>query len=268
MLYLYIFLAVSLVFLIYMRIETTLLQVKRVSFTKNTQALKIMQLSDIHISRFYVSKERLRQVIADEKPDLIVMTGDYIERKKDIPKFIELLEYIGIKDNTYLCFGNHDYKPFRNDKAGLGSYIGKIEATGAKMLLNDCISISKNSKVYNLIGIADIRYGEQNIEKALKKRSSGATANIGFSHNPDIVLEISRGELDYLFCGHFHGGQIWMPFDLEFMLLRDEKLSRQGIKSGLHKVNGINLYINRGLGNVTLPLRFLSRPEVTVFYIP
>ena len=128
--------------------------------------------------------------------------------------------------------------------------------------------MEKNSKRYNIIGIADMRYSHHNLEEAFRDCCRDSFLSLGFSHNPDIVLEIPKGRLDYLLCGHFHGGQIWAPFDLEFKVMRNEKLCKMGIKSGLHKINGINLYINRGLGNVVFPLRFLSRPEITVFYFP
>lgn len=268
MLYLYIFLLTSLSVLLYMRIETTLLEVKRIYFTKSSKALKVMQLSDVHINRLYVSFDKIKQSIARENPDIIIITGDYIESKSHIPRFISFLNYLDIKDNVYLCLGNHDFEAYKKDKPGLSRFIEAIEATGAKLLHNECVNISKGSNTYNLIGIADMRYGHHDIGKALRNCKQNALVNIGFSHNPDIVLEIPQGKLDYLFCGHFHGGQIWMPFDFEFKLLRKEKLCKQGVKSGLHKINGINLYINRGLGNVSLPLRFLSRPEITIFHIP
>ena len=91
--------------------------------------------------------------------------------------------------------------------------------------------------------------------------------NIAFSHNPDIVFKIPEGYVDYLLCGHFHGGQIWMPFNLEFRILRNEVLCKMGITRGAHKVKGINLYISRGLGNVCFPLRFLSTPEIAILYV-
>jgi predicted MPP superfamily phosphohydrolase len=59
-----------------------------------------------------------------------------------------------------------------------------------------------------------------------------------------------------------------MPFNLEFMILRDDQLCRMGITRGLKRVNGIRVYLNRGLGNGVVPLRFLSRPEILICTIP
>jgi hypothetical protein len=55
-----------------------------------------------------------------------------------------------------------------------------------------------------------------------------------------------------------------MPFGLEFRLFRKEPLGRTGIRRGLHMVNGIPLYLTRGIGNVIFPLRLGARPEITI----
>ncbi len=127
-----------------------------------------------------------------------------------------------------------------------------------------------------LTGITDYRnaaagQNRNDTLNGLKSQGSGkddeyaGIPNIAFTHNPDIVEELPASLFDLVLCGHYHGGQIWAPFDLEFKMLRNDNLSRKGIKRGLHKVNGMDIYINRGLGNVLVPLRFMSRPEVTVF---
>jgi len=276
--------------LLYMRFEAGWLKVDRVKFTLSNKGLKIIQLSDIHMKYLKVSAQKVKNVISREKPDIIIMTGDYIENQDQIDAFLHFLETIRtIKSDTviYLCMGNHDYKAFdRNcgkyhrqfhckphghskyQSHNIEDFIQSIESLGVTVLYNRAVSYSKNSVKYNIIGFDDVNAGHPDINKALSFCAEDAFVNIAFSHNPDIIFQIPKGKVDYLFCGHFHGGQIWMPFHLEFNLLRKEKLCRIGINRGLHKLNGINLYINRGLGNVCFPLRFLSRPEITVFYLP
>jgi len=268
MIYLYILLALAVLGLAYMRFEASFVQVKRVKFTQNKKHLKVIQISDIHTNRLKVSAEKVRHILDNEKPDLVIMTGDYIEKPIHIPIFLKFFDTIKGSHNICMCLGNHDFEAFEHDKAGLESYIKEIESREVTLLENRSICFEKNSKKYNIIGIADSTHRHNNLDEAFKSACNDASANIAFSHNPDVVLEIPKDRVNYLFCGHFHGGQIWAPFDLEFTLLRHEKLCKMGIKRGLYKLNGINLYINRGLGNVCIPLRFLSRPEVTVFYLP
>lgn len=270
MIYLYYFLGLVLLILAYARFEATWLQVSRIRFTKNKGALKIMQLSDIHIRRLKVNHFKVKKLIDSEKPDIIILSGDYVERTSETEDFLKFLEYIlsSRTENIYYCLGNHDYEAFEKAPKALDTFIQAMKSKGCIALHNRSVSIEKNSRIYNIIGIADMRYKKQNVEKAVKSRNLSAHVNIAFSHNPDISLEIPKGKVDYLFCGHFHGGQIWAPFNMEFSILRKEKLCKMGITRGLHKINSIQLYINRGLGNVVFPLRFFSRPEIAVFYLP
>lgn len=251
-----------------MLFEAQWVEVKSISFSNNKKGLKIIQLSDIHIKRLSVKVDKVLKVLEREKPDLVLITGDYIEKRKDIPKFLDFLKSFTFLCDIYLCLGNHDFRVFKNDKPGLEKFVNDIENLDTQVLHNRSVCIEKNGKKYNIIGIADKRSGYEDVNKSLNTCSKEASLNIAFSHNPDIIFEIPNGKIDYLLCGHFHGGQIWAPFDLEFRVLRNEKLCKMGIKRGLHKLNGIILYINRGLGNVCFPLRFFSRPEITVFYFP
>ena len=150
----------------------------------------------------------------------------------------------------------------------MDDFIHRIEQTGVKILRNKSVCYNRNSTCYQIIGIDDLRGNRHDISRALEIKDCKPILKIAFTHNPDMALEMPGDSVDYLLAGHFHGGQIWMPFNMEYKVLRNDKLSRMGIQRGLHRVNGINLYINRGLGNVLFPLRFLSRPEITVFYFP
>lgn len=254
-----------------MKIETTFLSTSLVNFSPDTDGLKVVHLSDIHINKFYVSKSKLLIRINQVKPDIIVMSGDYIETYRDISKFISFLSMLSENYPVYLTFGNHDHKALYYNSNNKKAFIDKIEAAGGKVLLNANSRILKNGTSYNLIGIDDLKKGKPDIEKAflgIKASIETGCINIAVSHNPDIIFDLPSDKVDYLLCGHFHGGQIWMPFNIEFKLMRKEKLCKMKCFRGLHKINGVNLYINRGLGNVIFPFRFLSTPEIAVIQFP
>lgn len=260
------------IILIYMRIEASILQKCFINFSSSPRGLKIVHLSDIHINKLYISNMRLINTIIRIHPDIIILSGDYIERLIDIPKFIKLLSEIASNYPVFLSLGNHDHLAFKkNNNLNKEDFIRHIQQTGANVLMNANTNIVKNGLTYNLIGIDDLKYGNPDLELAFKgilPFKNADCLNIAFSHNPDTVLSLPKEKVDYFLCGHFHGGQIWMPFNLEFKILRREKLCKMGYRRGLHKINGINIYINRGIGNVIFPFRFLSTPEIAIIQLP
>lgn len=268
MIYVYSIFSLLILFILYGSFEARFLEIKKIDFKKDKECLKLMQLSDIHYGRLKVHPEKIKSAIEYEHPDVIIITGDCIEKAEHSQGFLDFIDFIKGDYKICLCLGNHDYKAFSNNEKGLDTFIESLRKMGVEVLIDQCTQLEKNNKIYNLIGFQDVILGNPNLVSAFDCPSTDCFMNIGFSHNPDIIFRIPRGCVDYLLCGHFHGGQIWAPFNLEFKIFRKERLSKMGIKRGLHKIRGINLYINRGLGNVLVPLRFLSRPEITVFYLP
>lgn len=271
------FILLAVILLCYMRIEASLLEKSFVNFSSAKNGLKIAHFSDLHVNRLYISAKRIKASLVKINPDIIILSGDYIQSQKDIPKFIILLNEINSVCPVYLTLGNHDHKAFNynfdsnNSFGKISSFIEKIQETGATVLLNSNTSIIKNNTTYNLIGIDDLKYGKPDVDKAfngIMPSIKNNSANVVFSHNPDMLFNLPQEKADYFLCGHFHGGQIWMPFGLEFKLMRNEKLCKMGCTRGVHKINGINMYINRGVGNVVFPFRFLSKPEIAVIQLP
>lgn len=252
---------------IYMNIEARWLKVERLDFSHKNTGLKIIHLTDLHVYLTRISAAKIRRVINSEKPDLILISGDYINIPLHASKFLDYLSTISKGYRTIICLGNHDLRAFSDNPLGLSNFISEIEALQVEVLVNENVVVEKDGKKYNIIGIDDLRNGHPDIEKA----TAGCipdSPRIAITHNPDLSLKIPGKSVDYIFCGHFHGGQIWMPFNLEFFLLRKEQLCRMGIKRGLKRINDMNVYINRGTGNAVVPLRFLSRPEILVCTIP
>jgi len=268
MILLYTAIAIAFITLAYMRYEAANVKVKKVFFTEGVGHLKVVHLSDIHISLLRVDINKIKKILKKENPDLVILTGDYIDSVRQIPAFLNFLDKIKGNYDIFLCYGNHDYKVFRKNKDGLEKFTLDLEKRGVRVLLNDSVLYKKGEHSYNIIGIEDFRSKRHDVKKALKNCKNNVTANIAFSHNPDIALELPEDTVDFLLCGHFHGGQIWMPFDFEFKILRHERVCKMGIKKGLNKLNNLIIYINSGIGNVLIPLRFFSPPEITVLYFP
>ncbi|MDF2524337.1 MAG: metallophosphoesterase [Clostridiales bacterium] len=160
MTYLYYSLGIVLLVLVYASFEATWLQVNVVRFTKDKNALKILHLTDIHINRLKVDPSKVKRVIDSESPDIIILTGDYVEKASQTKDFFNFLDHI-LENNTrsiYFCLGNHDYEAFEKYPKDQEHFIKEMEYRGCIALHNSSVVIEKNLKSYNIIGIADMRY--------------------------------------------------------------------------------------------------------------
>ncbi|MDD4297566.1 MAG: metallophosphoesterase [Ruminiclostridium sp.] len=147
------------------------------------------------------------------------------------------------------------------DKNGQNlSYNNGLKSSGK----NGQKPLDKNNSVA-LIGIRDCKAGNLIDNQILLDLRKQYECVIAFSHSPDISLLIPENTVDILIVGHLHGGQIWLPFNLEYLILRKDNLSKMGYYKGFATIRGNRIYISRGLGTVLFPFRFLSIPEVTVF---
>lgn len=259
----YILLAIIAIVLIYMYMEAGWVKIERHDFSKSGAGLKILHLTDLHVYLSRISADKIRKVVIKENPDVIFITGDYIDKPLHIPRFLSYLNTISKGYRTVICLGNHDLRTLGKRNSNIDKFVADIEAQHVEVLRNRTVIIEKQGKKYNIVGIDDLREGDPDIKMALSGCIPGIP-KISLTHNPDLALSIPAKSVDYMFCGHFHGGQIWMPFNMEFFLLRKDQLCRMGIKRGYHKVNGIKMYLNRGIGNVMVPMRLLSRPEILI----
>lgn len=228
-----------------------------------TQSLKkeltILHLSDIHLENLSISAKQLSTMVAHKQIDIIALTGDYLDRKRSIPKLIPYLEELNKlkpKYGMYAVFGNHDYflrkENFKKLKMTLEQY-------GCKTLQNEHVTLNIEGKHVNIIGIDDYSTGRSNIEQSYKKLLEGY--NLVLTHDPNIVLEMKEKKFDYMLSGHFHGGQIHWP--KPYHLIKMGKLVRMNMVKGLHYHDGKPFYISEGLGQTGVNIRVGSRPEIT-----
>lgn len=226
--------------------------------TRSANPIKILHLSDFHMERITISPQDLFNKLDHEDIDIIALTGDYLEKLKNVDKFLcylDILFKLNPKYGVYVVFGNHDYLL----KNKINYFQKIIEDTGAIVLRNENRSITVDGQNINLIGIDDFKTKRSNIEKSYTDLQAGV--NIVLTHDPNVVLNMKNYHFDYLLSGHFHGGQICWP--IPFHLIKMGKLPRKYIFKGLNFSNEKPYYINDGLGQTILNLRLGSRPEIT-----
>jgi len=256
----------------YMIREARTVVLETVRLAEDADALRVVQISDIHIRYRTVRLDKIIEIIKGANPHIIILTGDYICTAKEAERFLpwlrELRESFG-GIGFYLCFGNHDHRAFRKFPEIKKDFVRDIKKLGIYIMENKTATFSLNDKIYAITGFSDVyttpRY---NIHNAFKGAPKETHYHIGFTHNPDLAVDLKTRRPHILLCGHFHGGQIRLPFHLEYTCLRKELLCKMGIRSGLREFGGRHIYISRGVGCVFIPLRFLAKPEVTLFILP
>src|SRR5699024_7683685 len=145
-------------------------------------------------------------LLKHEQIDLIALTGDFLDKKRSIPKLVPYLRILNRLQPTYGIYavlGNHDYVLKDKDLAHL---IEVLEHHNCCVLQNENESFNINHQTINVIGIDDYSTQRSNLSAAYKHVQNGT--NIVITHDPTVVLEMKDYPFEYLMAGHFHGGQI------------------------------------------------------------
>lgn len=221
--------------------------------------LQILHISDMHLENISITPHELYKKLKERQVDLIALTGDYLDRKRTIPKlipYLEVLTKLNPQYGSYAVFGNHDYvlkQPHFNRLKDL------LNEYGFQTLQNENRILDINGKKINIIGIDDYSTNKSDIKKSYLGTENGY--RLVLTHDPNVVLEMAVYDFDYLLAGHLHGGQIYWP--KPYHLIKMGKLVRMNMVKGLHDYLGRPFYISEGLGQTGLNIRVGSRPEIT-----
>jgi predicted MPP superfamily phosphohydrolase len=257
-------------------------QVKKVplSFSNLPQAfrgLKIVHISDIHSGSLMDKKAVQRGIdkILDEKPDLIVFTGDLVNNTaNEMDHYMDVFSRLNAPMGVYSTLGNHDYGDYvqwntTDEKKANLDKLKKMHADmGWKLLMNEHVVFEKGDDKIALLGVENWsakarfpKYG--NMEKA-----HAGTGNYPFkilmSHDPshwDAEIRPKYADIDLMLSGHTHG----MQFGVEipwFKWSPVQYVYRQW--AGLYEQDAQKLYVNRGYGFIGYPGRVGIMPEITV----
>ena len=225
----------------------------------------ICQLSDLHLETLRILPESIEQIVMAQKPDLLVITGDIISTRTDLDKLDSYLGGLTATYGKFVVMGNNDYSNLSHTL--LKRYLQQFQRLGWTLLLNDASYLS--SLNLWVIGVDDPATARDNVDLAYQKvlTSQSTSASPPFrlvlAHSTDCLDDVAKNGAELLLAGHTHGGQIRFPGRKPF--ITNTYLGDQGFYEGYHVINGIPLYINRGIGESILPLRFNVPPEIAFF---
>lgn len=235
--------------------EVTRTRITSPRLPKGTRPIRIVHLSDLHCDPAPRLEERLPALIAAEKPDLIVFSGDAVNSKEGVPVLKALLTKLSAIAPTFVVRGNWD--------AWFWGRIDLFGGTGVRELDGTAARVDVAGVPVWVAGVAVER--ETAAATALSAVPPGAfTVFVHHYPYPDVVPDRDQARVDLFCAGHVHGGQIAMPFYGALITL--SKYGKQ-YESGLYRAGPMSLYVSRGIGmegGSSPRVRFCSRPEIAV----
>jgi hypothetical protein len=217
--------------------------------------LRVAQLTDLHLRRFWSGVyDQLIERVRQESPDLILITGDFIDNKYHParPAAIarRLVSALKARLGVYAILGNHDRYHF-------APY---LEGTGVKLLEMESRRINVDGAELELLALpgVDRRDLTRQVLDRYPPKDFGVPRLV-LAHFPDHIRRVGELRPDVYFAGHTHGGQICLPSG--FAPIRHDSLPRRLCK-GVHRTSDTWLVVSRGLGFTGVPFRFFCPAEV------
>jgi hypothetical protein len=250
-----------------LNLETPEHAVRLAGLPKAFEGFRIAQLSDIHIGPF-MPAEQIRKFagIANAlRPDLIALTGDFIIFDPHTRGLVvEALSGLRAPFGVFGCMGNHEAWAGVED-----SITALFRLTGVRILRAKAVPIAIGGEWFQLIGVdfqSRNRFGPSAPVARILGDIEGLIApdrvNILLSHNPDTFDRAAQLGIGLSLAGHTHGGQL----ALEFISpqIAPSRLVTPYVAGWFRRPGG-QLYVNRGIGTIGVPIRVGAPPEITVY---
>jgi predicted MPP superfamily phosphohydrolase len=230
---------------------------------------RIAQLSDIHLDEYTEPSLLLDAIhhINSMNPDAVFITGDFVTygilpAKLAIGSAWQCANLLNQLEcpHRYAVVGNHDVMLSR------AAVIESLLANGITVLDNAHLPIECTGARFWLAGVDDAVEGLPIPELAIPEsiRNVPHEPIVLLCHAPDYVDDLlptpAGRALSLMLSGHTHGGQIRIPLVGAMSL---PPLGHNYVE-GWFRFGNLQLYVNRGLGTVGLPVRFNCPPEIAL----
>jgi len=245
-----------------------------------TSPIRILHISDLHLTPRQHDKVAWVRTLATLEPDLIVDTGDNLAHQEAVPTALEALGPLLAVPGVFAMGSNDYYAPIlKNPLRYFGPQaIPKVYgaplpwqdlrdeflAAGWSDLNNRRHTRKVGDLVVEFVGTDDAHLGFDRYDDVQGAPDPEATLTIGVTHAPylRIVDRMADDGIPLIFAGHTHGGQLCLPG--VGALVTNCDLPRSQAK-GLHRRADTWLHVSAGLGTSPYaPIRFFCPPEATL----
>lgn len=229
------------------------------------RGFRLVQVSDFHYAEYtepYFLRDMVNQ-INRLNPDAVFFNGDYVtdgvlfpnsRTKQFAYHCVEILSKVHCP-LRYAVLGNHD------STFAESAVLDALAIHGFTVLNNRYVPLERDGQRLWVAGTGDAIYRKMHLDKALPPASlTNDEPILLMVHEPDVLPIVARRNVDLMLSGHTHGGQVRFPFIPPLHL---PPLGRKYVE-GIFRYGPTQLYVNRGVGTVGLPVRFNCPPEIAV----
>lgn len=238
---------------------------------------KVALLADFQIGMWLDNDgmvEKAVRAALDAQPALVLIAGDFLYQP-DSAKADRVVEFVRplveAEVPVVAVLGNHDYslmKKSSDERPRIAEYLEeRLWAIGVTVLENEAVAVPAPDGGDSLwvAGIGSVWAEADDAEAALDAVPEGAPRLV-LMHNAEAYRDIPGGEAPLALAAHTHGGQVrlsgtprWSWLDI----VREDEVAVDGWAPSQIGAEGNQLYVNRGIGFSTAPIRFNCRPELT-----
>lgn len=241
---------------------------------KVSDTVRIVQISDLHDTRYGKNQKNLIKKIDEQFPDVIVLTGDIAVDDLSHKPTEELLSQIVKEYPCYYVSGNHEYQSGepQNIKEMISSY-------GVKILEGETVFADINGQKISISGVDDpmcfglhnwretnesneLWYGQL---KSCDEDIDNNTFSLLLTHRPELVEAYQNTDFDLVLSGHAHGGQVRIPLIMNGLLAPNQGFFPK-YAGGEYELDGTKMIVSRGLCRNFFP-RVFNPPELVVIDI-
>lgn len=219
--------------------------------------LRVAQLSDVHVGwgtppETLIAAQRAAHAV---KPDLMVLTGDYLNRSLGELAIFEAW-VAGLPRPLVATLGNHDHY------SGAAAIRRMLEHQGVVVLTNENVTLDIGGRLLTVVGLDDGFTHRDNPEKAFAGLALPDRALV-LSHEPRTADRIGLYGGRVVLSGHTHGGQVVLPGITGAIT----HLAGMRYVAGWYQAGDARVYVNAGIGASVRVPRYGAQamPELSVF---
>jgi hypothetical protein len=246
----------------------------------DAEPLRVLQVSDLHMTPGQRRKQDWVASLAAVDPDLVLLTGDNLGHHDAVPAVLAALRPLLDAAPGAFVFGSNDYygpvlkNPFTyfnpNRRLRHGTDLpwpdlrDALTGAGWSDLNNARTTVKAGGRLIELAGVDDPHLDRDDYAAVAGPLSPAADTHIAVTHSPAtrVLDQMSADGFPLLVAGHTHGGQVCLPG--YGALVTNCDLPRR-MASGLHRYRTSWLHVSAGLGtSPTAPVRFACPPEATL----